>query len=182
MRASVLSAITALSSFAFPSFFAVVEQESEFLSQKEASRTGFVKVGGSIEGFNERGLNPLHCAIEGQCSWALISSFLRDYRAQVNAQTENEGFTPLMLALKVRQEAIVLNLLEIAEIDVNLVSRDGRSALHFACQTGSVEVVRILLQRGASPDLCMHGTKMKPIHFAIQHRHLDILKLFQEFR
>jgi ankyrin repeat protein len=176
------SLLSGLSLLAFPDFFELVRREDGYLAKRASSLTGIIRVGGSVEDFDERGFNPLHCAVEGHGQWHLISSLINDYRAQVNAQTKFEGLTALMLAVKYGNLELVRNLLQVPQIDVNAVSNDGRSALHFACEKGAVEAVDLLLSQGASPDLCMRGTEMKPIHFAIQHRHVEVLKMFQKRR
>ncbi len=173
---SLTSAFSGLSTLAFPDFFALVERDCEFLTLREKSRRP-LRVGGNIDAYDERGYTPLHCAVELQSKF-LISYLLNDYHADVNAKTQNEGCTPLILAVKLKNEPLILNLLNIPDLDVNEVSRDGRSALHFACQVGSFNIVELLLNHGALADLCMHSTMMKPVHFAIQHRQLEILKLF----
>ncbi|XP_076801547.1 ankyrin repeat and EF-hand domain-containing protein 1-like isoform X1 [Clavelina lepadiformis] len=51
----------------------------------------------------------------------------------------------------------------------------GRSALSEACSSGSISVVRALLQNGANPNI-MDKRKLVPLHFASQMGSLDAVK------
>lgn len=180
MKASkFMQALSTFAAVSFPDFFAVVEHEEDFFNLK-AKRLLSVKVDDAIDSFDDRGYTPLHCAVEKPASWDLIDIFLNEYSANINSTTREEGWTPLILALKLKNKNLLRRILDVPAVDVNLPGYDSRSALHIACQLGDLDLVSLLLDRRASPDLSLKGTEMKPVHFAILHRHLDVLNLFRE--
>ncbi len=54
------------------------------------------------------------------------------------------------------------------------------TALHKAAQNGHLAIVRLLLDRGADPDIRDEGDNATPMHFAAESGHLDIVKLLVE--
>jgi ankyrin repeat protein len=61
--------------------------------------------------------------------------------------------------------------------DVNAANAYGGTALAFACDRGHLEVVKLLLDRGANPDTEDTFYKAKPVTWAAQKGHVEILKL-----
>lgn len=59
---------------------------------------------------------------------------------------------------------------------MHMRDRDGNVPLHAAVDSGSVEVVRICLEAGASID-AQQEDMSTPVHFACTRKELDILKL-----
>ncbi|HEY4101226.1 MAG TPA: ankyrin repeat domain-containing protein [Gemmatimonadales bacterium] len=55
-----------------------------------------------------------------------------------------------------------------------------RSALHFAVGGSHVDVVRLLLERGADPDVRDEGDNALPLHFAAEREELPIIRLLVE--
>lgn len=62
------------------------------------------------------------------------------------------GCTPLRNAVTEGYLPIVLRLLETGLVDVRAKNRGGANALWWPCCDGNVELVKILLERGADPD------------------------------
>jgi ankyrin repeat protein len=62
-------------------------------------------------------------------------------------------------------------------VDVNTKSRYGATALSFACDKGHVEVVRLLLERGADPDVRDTFYKATPMSWAAPKGFTEIVKL-----
>lgn len=60
----------------------------------------------------------------------------------------------------------VTTLLDQFSADVNGVDSKGRSALHFACSTGNVHIIKILLDHQADPNLWDNEYKATPLHCA----------------
>ena len=64
--------------------------------------------------------------------------------------TDEDGRTPLYLAVKERKLDAIKELIQYPWVDVNFKNSHGYSLLHFAIGYGDVEVIKILIQR---PDL-----------------------------
>jgi hypothetical protein len=62
-------------------------------------------------------------------------------------------------------------------VDVNAANSYGGTALAFACDRGHLEVIKLLLDRGANPDTQDTFYKSKPVVWAAQKGHTEIVKL-----
>lgn len=60
----------------------------------------------------------------------------------------------------------VITLLDQFSANVNGTDSKGRSALHFSCSTGNCQISKILLDRGADPNLWDNEFKATPLHCA----------------
>lgn len=64
---------------------------------------------------------------------------------------------------------------------VNSFSKDGFTALHFACYFGQGEAARLLLEHGAAVDaVAGNPTKVMPLHSAASARNLEAARLLLE--
>lgn len=87
---------------------------------------------------------------------AIISNDINELRKQLLIAdkiynfTDEDGRTPLYLAVKERKLDAIKELIQYPWVDVNFINRHGYSLLHFAIGYGDVEVIKILIQR---PDL-----------------------------
>jgi len=61
--------------------------------------------------------------------------------------TDEDGRTPLYLAVKERKLDAINELIQYPWVDVNFKNKQGYSLLHFAIGHGDVEVIKILIQR-----------------------------------
>lgn len=59
--------------------------------------------------------------------------------------------------------------------DVGAAAVDDIGAIHFACQKGHLDVVRVLHSSGASVKAA-NRKGMTPLHFAVQGSHLEVIK------
>lgn len=81
----------------------------------------------------------------------------------------------LLEAIRQGDAAAVKRLLD-GGVSANAKYRYDRSALSFAADRGSVEIVRLLLDRGAAVDAQDTYYKMTPISAATMKGHVEILK------
>lgn len=97
---------------------------------------------------DENGITPLHLACRS--GWLLCAEILRRSDASEEARDE-QGFSPLMKAVRLVQRVIVQLLLERGGFDVNAVSRwDGCRALHLAAFADDAKMTMMLLDKRAS--------------------------------
>lgn len=72
-------------------------------------------------------------------------------------------------------------LLEEGGATVNLQDYEGIAALHWACSTGSLDVIQQLLSAGADPNLMeVDGGRLTPLDYAIIGGHQDVAQLLIE--
>ena len=77
----------------------------------------------------------------------LVSFFLRDKQVNINESCKWTGWTALMEATFLGEESITRMLLEREDIDVNMKTEYGNTALSLAAADGHTGVVKILLER-----------------------------------
>ena len=81
---------------------------------------------------------------------------------------DQDGFGALHVASACGQNDAVATICDLAPGSVALKNRNGSDALYVATQHGQIEVVKTLLQAGASPN-CVLTTGMTTLHAAIHH-------------
>ena len=96
------------------------------------------------------GCTPLHRAAEqGHLE---VCTYLQGKGADINFQDRGKGWTPLLLAALHGRGEVCTFLVESAA-DVNTCNRYGETSLHMAAQPGHVEIVKLLLTKGADATL-----------------------------
>lgn len=91
--------------------------------------------------------------------------------------------TPFMAAAQAGQMGLVTMLLKQKDLQVNLQTSDGHTALYLASQRGHAKVVALLLAAGADPKLSIcgmrHGQRAgwSPLHVASYYGLEPIVKL-----
>ena len=106
---------------------------------------------------------------------------LLDLGADVNARVDSGNMTSLMLAATKGNMAAVCALLAAPGIDIDLENIYGRTALFFACERGHLDVVRALLNRGASARPSFGGDDFRsatPLSIAATLGHMDVVREF----
>ena len=83
---------------------------------------------------------------------------------------------PLLHRAVLHQDSEQLSLLLHTGMDVTELDELGRSALHTAADIGHVTCVEELIAAGADPDL-RDDHQRKPIHYAIERGHQDVVTL-----
>lgn len=89
------------------------------------------------------------------------------------AQNLNEE----LLAAARKSDAAAVKALLAKGAEVNAKSPYGATPLFFACDRGSAEVVKILLDAGADVTIKDTFYKSTPMTWAIQHDHAEVVKL-----
>ncbi|KAH0550524.1 hypothetical protein KQX54_020002 [Cotesia glomerata] len=86
-----------------------------------------------------------------------VAEFLLSRGADANAPVELEGsfagYTPLHVSLRERQWEFVKLLLCNHQVDVNITAADGSLPIHYAIVSGKLDVLRLLLDRGANVNV-----------------------------
>ncbi|XP_059167490.1 ankyrin repeat domain-containing protein 50-like [Physella acuta] len=99
---------------------------------------------------------------------------LLDRGDDVNA--EDNGWTPLLVAVKNANVAVVRLLLQ-AGADVNWTNRKGQSALLFAVHNVDLEVVELLLQCQADVDQAHVGDGTTALYFAARSGSASLVRM-----
>lgn len=117
----------------------------------------------AIKSVDQYGRTPLHYACRGV--HPEVVRFLVEHGAEVNAIDIN-GITPL-LSVATRGHAEATKILLGKGADFNRQAKlDKGSALHYAAMSGHVEVLRLLLERGASLAIT-DGEERTPLQVAV---------------
>jgi cytohesin len=96
--------------------------------------------------------------------------------AKVTARDPVRGQTPALLAAEGRRWAVVDRLLREKDVDVKARSERHVTLLHHAAGAGRPELVKELLQRGASVEV-LDAAGYSPLHLAAQSLRADVVRL-----
>ncbi len=119
----------------------------------------------------------LHLAIgEGRLDMVLA---LIAAGADVNARTNGSEETLLHQALNARPEdrLDLVDTLLYADADVNAAGKWGRTALHWAAESGDHAIAARLLDYGADHRACETSRGHTPFHYAVRNGHTETVKL-----
>ena len=103
-----------------------------------------------------------------------MARYLVENGADTHINKENND-TNLMVTVCHKHLHMVIYLIDELKYDVNACDNDGRSALYDAVNCGSLELVEILLDRGAQ-NLRAVKDQMSPLMWAAEKRRADLLK------
>ncbi|KAF7356126.1 O-methyltransferase family 3 protein [Mycena venus] len=127
------------------------------------------------EGYGACGVTPLHVA--AQAGNLVTAALLLAAGADPDLHSGQEDHPPLHFAVKNKNLPMLTLLLDHgARVDARW-GCDGMSenALHHACAKGELDMVRLLLARGADPERQgHHGTALG---FAVHHRQVAVVRL-----
>ena len=112
------------------------------------------------------GMTALHWAADRGDS-VLATELLRA-KADVRRRTRIGGYTPLHIATRTGNPAVVRALI-VAGSDVKATTSSGATPLHFAAAAGNADVVRALLAKGADPNARESNWGQTPLIFAAEY-------------
>jgi len=125
-----------------------------------------------------RGISGLHCI----AFWGIAeigAAMLETKRWDVNRR-DSRGDTPLIWALKYRNNIIAKLFLEQKDIEPDAVVQHGRTAFSFAAEWGNEGMVKLLLERADVNPNSSDNDGRTPLSFAVQNSHEGIVKLLLE--
>ena len=107
-----------------------------------------------------------------------VISALLDAGADIEREDEEEGVTPLIMALECLRDNAVQTLLD-RGADVEHENWDGMRPLHWASKTGSVPMSKLLISKGAEVD-ADNGDEYTALTIAIKEGNEQLVQLFIE--
>lgn len=108
----------------------------------------------------------------GNSEWEKAKQLIKDHPALALSR-DSSGDTPLFQAARDNEE--IVKLLLANKADVNATNETGQTPLFFAATSGHVEIVDLLLQRGADPNI--KGFCGPPLCGAMMFRRSDTLAM-----
>ncbi|KAI1365034.1 ankyrin repeat-containing domain protein [Xylaria arbuscula] len=144
--------------------------------RSRASAQVLIERGADLRAKDDNGSGPLHLAIS--YGDEKVVRLLIKHGADVEAQTANDGLTPLIMAADLGYPEIVGMLLE-SGAPVNSKDRRSWSALHHAAYRGWRGVVEELLSHGADPTSEADGG-IRPLTLASNKGHRSIEDLLAD--
>ncbi|KAM0489968.1 hypothetical protein ACHAP8_012031 [Fusarium lateritium] len=128
------------------------------------------------------GFSALHIAAQrGRCSDGSVVKYLIHAGAKIDTKDKYWGATPLIAAVQGKKLANARILLE-AGSDPNALVKRGdirRTVLHLAAQDGTPEMIKLLLEYGANPNVIdeLNGS---PAQWAIRNNHIEAVRVLLE--
>jgi ankyrin repeat protein len=132
--------------------------------------------------FKEWGQTPLwECASEGRIK---LLGFMLNFGNQVNAIVEVpeniEGKWNLLHRASYRGQLQVVRFIVNGGADINICDVNINTALHYATESGSVEIINLLLDKGISVNLIGTYDSTTPLHVSAEFGQLDATKVLVE--
>ncbi|KAK4880295.1 hypothetical protein RN001_008441 [Aquatica leii] len=147
--------------------------------------------GASMTATNANGDTPLHCALKSDLpniarlflprkrNELLVSLHNGNYRQNVDLDAQNnEGDTPLLLAIKHKHTGLIYELLA-SYVDVNIINKAGNSCLHYAAENQNCAVLTELIYN----YICLNGLNADgetPLLVALKSGKMNLAKTLIE--
>jgi ankyrin repeat protein len=112
-----------------------------------------IQCGLDIDVIDAKGFTTLHHAILDLPANKV--NFLIQYSPNLQIRSKS-GHSPIELAVRSQDRetvASVLRAMKAKQIDIDLKDDEGRTALMYAAYTSTPEIIQLLLQEGANPEL-----------------------------
>lgn len=108
-----------------------------------------------------------------------IVSWMVDNGAEINVMSEDRGYSPLMDAVWRGNKEITKFLIE-HNAEVNTICKEGQSNLVIAVGAGKIEIVTLLANAGADPDI-KDAMGMSAYEYAVLFKKEEITKILFPF-
>ena len=144
------------------------------MQKNAAAVRDLLKQGADVNAAQGDGMTSLHwAASHGDVE---LSRMLLVAGANVRATTRINGYTPLFLAAREGNAAVVAALLD-AGADAKAVSVTGSTPLMLAAGAGNVEAVQRLLDAGAEVDVKERARGQTALMFAAAYNRVEVIEL-----
>lgn len=137
-----------------------------------------VKAGADVNCTDSNGDTPLMFMAQGGKTVAALH-FIKNPEVNVGIKN-NLGRTAAMYAISAKQQQLVKAFLPLLGTDTDDTDIDGFTMLHYACQFGQLETVKLLLQRDRSSINKASDVGETPLMMAARNSNLVIVKLLLE--
>jgi ankyrin repeat protein len=135
-----------------------------------------IKNGANIQAKNEKGLNVLHMAAQGDQPSALLF-FTEKYDLHLE-ELDYLGNTPLHWACYTGSQSFVNILLSYRNLNVNLQEKQGLTPLHLAVMSEKTKIIKKLIYYGALLSI-VDNKNRKPIDLAINKNKIKIAEMIK---
>lgn len=130
--------------------------------------------GAKINDISGTGKTPLTMALGDRSDNKNVVELFLVRGADVNFKDVNVQ-NPLIVAIRSGWDVVLIEMLVEKGADLNPTSSNAWTPLHFAAMHGSLDVARLLLERGA--DVNSNTFRETPLHCALERHHLDVARL-----
>ena len=132
-----------------------------------------------INSVNKLDETPLHVACRHGRSE--VAEVLLKAKCDVNTQSSDTEETPLHVACSIKDDSIAYILLGVSELKTqNTIDKFGDTPIFNACRIGSVDLVKLMIDKGCDPMHVNDKTGDIPSHVACRMKRLDILRVLLE--
>lgn len=133
----------------------------------------FITAGMDINSRDESGTPMLNIAV--RTDKEEIVSWMIDNGAEINVQSQDRGYTPVMDAVWRGNKEITQFLIEHGA-DLNTICKEGQSNLIIAVGSGKADIVELLAMNGANPDI-KDSMGMSAYDYAVLFKKDDLTRI-----
>ncbi|KAJ3450783.1 no mechanoreceptor potential c isoform d-related [Anaeramoeba flamelloides] len=125
---------------------------------------------------NGKGMNGLHEAINTQ-NLKLVSIVSKSKKNIKHDLQSKNGYYPIHFAISNNSAEILQFLIDELKVNLNSKTLEGQTALHLVCKISNIQLLEILLESGAEPEITdlTHQEEM-PLHIATRIGDLGVLR------